>query len=320
MASNRVTTTTTRDTAEDKAKEKWVINLSSSPLTQAQASLLAHGPGYAVTPKHPPYGDYIVAIEKACSTLDHNRAEELRAEIRGALRKTHSTRRNINREEAHTLSDLKRDSSKVIIPADKGVALVLMDKPDYITKAQDLLNDKKTYKEISTDPTNKLKTKLISLLKTIKADGGIEEQLYKKMYPTGAVAPKFYGLPKIHKGDIPLRPSVSSRGSISYEVAKELSRILRPLVGKSPHHIKNTGDFVQQVRGIILQPTECITSYDVSALFNSVPIESAITIIRKKLELDPRAPPKNNHESRACHQPTRVLSENHLLSIPGQVL
>ena len=162
-----------------------------------------------------------------------------------------------------------------------------MDKPDYINKAQNLLEEKKTYKEIPTDPTNKLKTKLISLLKKIKADGGIEDQLYKKMYPTGAVAPKFYGLPKIHKGDIPLRPIVSSRGSISYEVAKELARILRPLIGKSPHHIKNTGDFVQQVRGITLKPTECITSYDVSALFTSVPIEPAITIIRKKLELDP---------------------------------
>ena len=263
-----------------------VINLSSSPLTQAQASLLAHGPGYAVTPKHPLYGDYIVAIERACSTLDQNRVEELRAEIRGALRKTHSTRRNINREEIQALAELKRDSSKVIIPDDKGVALVVMDKPDYITKAQDLLDDKRTYKEIPTDPTNKLKTKLISLLKKIKADGGIEEQLYKKMYPTGAVAPKFYGLPKIHKGDIPLRPIASSRGSISYEVAKELSRILRPLVGKYPHHIKNTGDFVQQVRGITLKPTECITSYDVSALFTSVPIESAITITRKKLEMD----------------------------------
>ena len=78
-----------------------------------------------------------------------------------------------------------------------------------------------------------------------------------------------------------------SRGSISYEVANELSRILRPLVGKSPHHIKNTGDFVQQVRRTKLQPEECVTSYDVSALFTSVPIESAITIIRNKLELDP---------------------------------
>ena len=73
---------------------------------------------------------------------------------------------------------------------------------------------------------------------------------------------------------------------MNYEVAKELPRIFRPLVGKSPHHIKNTGDFVQQVKGIILQQGQCITSYDVSALFISEPIEPAITIIRRKLELD----------------------------------
>ena len=136
-------TTTTRDTADDKVNEKWVINLSSSPLTEVQASLLAHGPGYAVTPKLHTNGDYIVAIEKACRTMEHNRAEELRAKIRGALSKTHLTRSNINREEVQALVELKRDSSKVIIPADKGVALVIMDKPDYNTKAQDLLNDRK---------------------------------------------------------------------------------------------------------------------------------------------------------------------------------
>ena len=162
-----------------------------------------------------------------------------------------------------------------------------------------MLHDKKTYKEINTDATNKLKTKLIGLLKKIKADGGISNQLYKKMYPTGTVAPKFYRLPKIHKRDIPLRPIVSSRGSINYVVAKELSRILRPLGGESPHHIKNTGDFVHQVKGIKLQPGEYITSYDVSALFTSVPIESAIIIIRSKLELDPalhnRTPMKVEH-------------------------
>ena len=35
-----------------------------------------------------------------------------------------------------------------------------------------------------------------------------------------------------------------------------------------------------------LQPNECITSYDVKALFTSVPIESAIEIITKHLEDD----------------------------------
>ena len=156
-----------------------------------------------------------------------------------------------------------------------------MDRTEYNNKAQKLLEDEGTYKEIKTDPTNKLKNKLINLLKKIKAEGGISDQLYKKMYPTGAVAPKFYGPPKIHKRDIPLKHIVSGRGSINYEVAKELSRILRPLVGNFPHHIKNTCDFVQHMKGITLQANECITSYDVSALFTSVPIDPAINIIRK---------------------------------------
>ena len=74
-----------------------------------------------------------------------------------------------------------------------------MDRTEYNNKAQDLLEGGRTYKVIKTDPTNKVKNKLISQLKKIKAEGGITEHLYKKMYPTGAVAPKFCGLPKIHE-------------------------------------------------------------------------------------------------------------------------
>ena len=32
---------------------KWVINLSTTPLSSAQFSLLSRGPNFAVTPKHP---------------------------------------------------------------------------------------------------------------------------------------------------------------------------------------------------------------------------------------------------------------------------
>ena len=109
-----------------------------------------------------------------------------------------------------------------------------MDKEEYNKKVQELLEDGGTYKILKADLPNKMKNKLISLLKKIKAEGDINDNLYKKMYPTGAVPPKFYGLPKVHKRDIPLGPIVPSRGSISYEVAKELARIIRPLVGSSP--------------------------------------------------------------------------------------
>ena len=106
------------------------------------------------------------------------------------------------------------------------------------------------------------------------------------MYPTGCVPPKFYGLPKIHKPETPLRPIVSSCGSVTYGVAKELVKILKPLVGKSPLHITSTQDFVEQAKQIKLEPGECLSSYDVSALFTSVPIDPALNIIEDLLDKD----------------------------------
>ena len=98
--------------------------------------------------------------------------------------------------------------------------------------------------------------------------------------------PKFYGLPKIQKPGTPLRPIVSSCGSVTYGVAKELAKILKPLVGKSLHHLNSTQDFVEQVKHITLVPRECLSSYDVSALFTSVPIDPALKVIKDLLVKD----------------------------------
>ena len=107
------------------------------------------------------------------------------------------------------------------------------------------------------------------------------------MYPTGCVPPKFYGLPKIHKPDTPLRPIVSSCGSVTYGVAKELTKILKPFVGKSPHHINSTHDFVEQIKQLSLAPGECLSSYCVSTLFTSVLVDPALEVIKDLLEEDP---------------------------------
>ena len=45
-------------------------------------------------------------------------------------------------------------------------------------------------------------------------------------------------------------------------------------------------DFLQSLEGIQLNPDECMMSFDVEALFTSVPIEPAISIIKKHLEED----------------------------------
>ena len=69
-------------------------------------------------------------------------------------------------------------------------------------------------------------------------------------------------------------------------MAKELTKIFKPLVGKSPHHTNSTQDFVEQVKNVTLLPWECLSSYDVTALLTSVPVNPALVIIKDLLEKD----------------------------------
>ena len=181
--------------------KKWVINLSRTPLTENQERLLAQGPKFAIKPRWPPVEEYIAAIEKACPNLEQGEANELRVGVKKALKKSQNAPRtpsNITREAGKALHELIKDKNRIILTTDKGVALVVMNKADYISKSEELLNTT-TYKKIPEDPTNRQKTQLISILKNIKAEGGLNEESYKRMFPTGAVSPKFLWAAKIHK-------------------------------------------------------------------------------------------------------------------------
>ena len=190
---------------------------------------------------------------------------------------------NITKEEQKAIEKLRKDDTRIVLTVHKGVALVVMNKEDYEKKEEELLTQT-TYNNITNDPTTRYKNKLINLLKIIKTQGGISGALYKKLYPTGAGVPKFYGLPKIHKKETPLRPIVFSMGSVSHATSKELARTLKPLVGRSPYHIHNNQDLLEDLKSLKLEKDECLMSFDVQALFTSVPIQPAIQIIKKLLE------------------------------------
>ena len=252
---------------------------------QLKALFLLKEPTLQFPPKQSPNVEYITAIEAACTKLSQQDAEELTADINRVLRSSRPPNPNLTKPQNLALREIKRDRDHIVLTADKGVAIVIMNRQDYIVKANHLLNQN-TYRSITKDPTNSIKNKLINILKRVKSQPGLDSNTYKSMYPTGCVPPKFYGLPKIHKPDTPLRPTVSSCGSVTYGVAKELAKILKPLVDKSPHHIISTKDYVEQAKQIILEPGECLSSYDVSALFTSVPIDPALNITKDLLEKD----------------------------------
>ena len=93
--------------------KKWVINLSNTPLTENQEKLLAWGPKFVIKPKQPPVEEYITAIEKTCPKLEKGQADELRVEVKKALKKSQKTRSfNITKEENQALQELRKDKEK----------------------------------------------------------------------------------------------------------------------------------------------------------------------------------------------------------------
>ena len=94
-----------------------------------------------------------------------------------------------------------------------------------------LLNDRNTHSILKYDPTSKTQRKLNKMLLDLKKAGITNEDLYRMLYNSDGLTPRFYGLPKIHKTAIPSRPIVSFINSPTYNVSSYLAKILSPVVG-----------------------------------------------------------------------------------------
>ena len=267
-------------------KSRWVVNLSSKELTDFQHAALEKGLNYAFTPKSVPATPYIVAAEQAIDRLrvPKDKADAIRSRVTQILQCKIKPESNLSRQEWLGLQDIKKDQSIMVLGADKGRATVLLDRADYVYKARTLLQDNKTYNKLMKDPTDKIKRKVVEVLSKIRSSGNMSNDPYYNLYPQLRI-PKFYGLPKIHKEGTPLRPIVDSINSVTYQISKKLATILSPLVGKE-FHIRNSQDFVDKLNHITIDDNEIMVSYDVKALFTSVPVHEVVHMIKSLLSRD----------------------------------
>ena len=90
--------------------------------------------------------------------------------------------------------------------------------------------------------------KMNALLLQLKKKGSIAQNLYNLLRSSGGSTPLLYGLPKIHKPDVPLRPIVSFVQSPTYQLSKHLTRILSPLIGNTDSSVLNSVEFSSFIR------------------------------------------------------------------------
>ena len=148
---------------------------------------------------------------------------------------------NITKAEHFALENLRKDKDCIIVTADKGVALVVMDKAEYITKCEALLQDNSVYQHLSKDTSPTIHKELIKILQDYKKNNFISETEYTQLRPhcSNSPAARFYGLPKIHKDHMPMLPIISACGTATYNTAKFITKILQNYCGKTSSFVKD---------------------------------------------------------------------------------
>ena len=172
---------------------------------------------------------------------------------------------------------------------DKGNGVVILDKDDYNQKIDTILADTSKFQLLNEDPvkvTLQRENQVKSLLKKLKAENALSEKNYNELYPTGSRIGILYGLPKIHKPSMPLRPILSSVNHYSYKLAKFFIPLLTPLT-TNPFIITDSFSFVQELLNSDIDSRNVfMASFNVVSLFTNIPVNETIGIISNALFSD----------------------------------
>ena len=156
-----------------------------------------------------------------------------------------ATQDNLTSSEREALKFFIKNINKEIVirPADKGGALVIQDRNDYINTCNSLLQDENFYERIDSDPTSSTQKNLGRLLSNLSSTYNLEDLLVindlQNRFPTTG---RFYTLPKIHKAGSPPpgRPIVSGNGSVTEIISSFADHFLQELVPALPSFIQDT--------------------------------------------------------------------------------
>ena len=122
-------------------------------------------------------------------------------------------------------------------------------------------------------PVLKEEEKIINGLKEHLDNGKIDETLYDKLKPMGS-QPARYGLAKVHKNDVPMRPVLSMPGSAYHKIATQVTKWLS--VVDECNIRSSTKKVCDMLSDITLDDDEVLVSFDVTSLYTNVPVQEAI--------------------------------------------
>ena len=138
---------------------------------------------------------------------------------------------NLTKRERNALYLLRDDPSIIVKEADKGSAVVVLVREDYLREANSQLSNKDVYWEVKGDAEGPLMKVVKSILRKIRNRGDISDKTLHYTLVNNPKLGRFYLLQKIHKRlhNVPDRPVISNSSYFPENISPFLDFHLKPL-------------------------------------------------------------------------------------------
>ena len=281
---------------------RYVHNLSSLPIDDTLMEILSLGPKFCCPKKNTDRLKLEVQFESLysqltdltpTSALDGDRLKStLINTCYQYLQHDQKTRLLVRPEHLRALKNLQKNDSILLSKPDKGAGIVILNKEDYLSKMLEILKDATKFelKPKENDKTPAIEKAISKQLKDLKLRGIIDSSTFERLKPMGSTIPRLYGLPKVHKLGVPLRPILDMCNSPYHAMAKWLARLIEPIRSEiAKYTVADTFEFVDTTSNLNLEGYR-MTSFDVSSLFTNVPLKETVEYIcdyiqQKKIKL-----------------------------------
>ena len=142
------------------------------------------------------------------------------------------------------------------------------------------------YQLLEQNLTNKIKIKTLKQLTVLKDNEFIDNKLYYYLKPIGSPTPRFYGQPKIHNLEIPIRPIVSHSRSPLYNLNIYITNILKAYVQDVKNNAKTSTTSLNYIKNVPIEDDEITVSFDVTSLYKNIPIIDMLNIMKDYVNND----------------------------------
>ena len=193
---------------------------------------------------------------------------------------------NLTKDERNAMYSLKDDKSIIIKGADKGSAVIVWDRKDYIKEATKQLEDKEVYMEVPNDSSALVST-IFKSLEKIRKRGDWSQDTLNYFLVKDPKFGRFYLLPKIHKRlhDVPGRPVISNCGFYTENISSFLDFHFQPLAQKVKSYIKDTDHFLKKIKELGQLPEGTILcTIDVVGLYPNIPHDEGLAFLKDFLD------------------------------------